>query len=257
MSKISVTMVTPSAPREKIWKELNVDYWTNDRICTGLGIDDKMYKIIYAFLEGELVRSGVLGDKFNHASIKRELQPVFTTTKEKYPTVFENVDPAWEEACLLHWAQRANNNCKRRRAGLMPSKKLCNSNPIVKPQPSNFAFGAVIFLFRKEKECYNEMCRPEDMISSSISSEEITVEHLEFDMFVQILKEDVNMDPESESIHCELYGLKGAKDQRCGSSRSWKAAISELHSYGLRYLQFFIRPNQSKSSVQVKKDMLT
>ena len=256
MSKISNTMIIHNASREEIWKELNVNYWTNDRIRIDLEIDEKTYKIIYAFLEGELIRSEVLNDKFNHVSIKRKLQSIFITIKDQYSTVFDNVDSTWKEACLLHWTQRVNNNCKRRRADLMSSKKSCNINSIIKSQAFNFAFDAVTFLFRKEKNCYNEMCRPEDMIISTIFTEKITMKHLKFDMFVQILKEDVNMNSESKSIHCELYGLEDAKNQRCDFFRFWKVAISEMYSYELRYLQFFIRSNQSKSSVQTKKDML-
>ena len=59
------------------------------------------------------------------------------------------------------------------------------------------------------------MCRSKNMIFSIIFIEKITMKHLKFNMFVQILKKNINMNFESKFIHCKLYKLKNIKNQRC------------------------------------------
>ena len=141
---------------EKIWKNLNVNYWINNRIRINLKIIEKTYKIIYVFLKKNLIKNKILNDKFNHVNIKKNCNRFLSHSKKNY-----NIQKRWfciKKTCLFHWIQKINNNCKKKRTNLISLKKLCNNNFIINFHLFNVVFDAIIFFFRKKKY-YNEMYR--------------------------------------------------------------------------------------------------
>jgi hypothetical protein len=225
--------------REEVWKELNIKYWTNDRIRTGLGIDKPMYHKIYAVLEAEINALGKLYEKINNITAKQALQPGFSRIIKMFPAVFEGVNLPWLEQCLIHWAQRYNNNRKRRQqtapgrmaidAGLIGNDALPRANPP--------AFGNVILEYTRRTAGRTMRCRPRDLLLLDIATMDITLDDLRFDLFLKVLREDIAFDAEIESIYCKS---KKTRKLECNTARLWKYALSEMYSLGITTILFVI-----------------
>ena len=232
-------MQSSEPSREAILRELNVKSWSVRRMCTGLDIDQKLYREIYAALDTEVRRCGAIRDKINNITTKQSLQPAFDIVYKQFPEVFEGVDCAWREECLTHWAQKCNNNRKRRKTTREEPLVVVASGEQAKRQRSALSppvFSNITVCVRRKGHNTMTMCRPQDLVlASNRGPTNIEIDDVQFDRFISVLVEDIQFDKATERI---LYKPGGGKALEITNERSWRGALLEMYSSGQARLTF-------------------
>jgi hypothetical protein len=156
-----------------------------------------------------------------------------------FPLVFEGVDSLWLEQCLIHCAQRCDNNKKGRRQTAPGRKALDNIRagsdviPLVNPP----AFGNVILEYTRRGAGRTMRCRPRDLLLLEIATVDITQDDLRFVLFLMVLHEDIASNAKIESTCCKF---KKTRTLECNTARLWKCALSEMYSLGITTILFVI-----------------
>ena len=236
---INMSQIADIFTWKKIWTELNVEYWTNERIRTELRIDQSIYNKIYAVLEAELSALGGSYEKINNITIKVVLQSDFARITKAFSFVFEEVNSIWLKQCLIHWIQRCNNNRKRRRRSNL--KQTMTISDII---DRNVTFRNVSRIFDNIILKYTRFgvertmrCKPRDLIFSNVVTSNIILNDLRFDLFVKILQKNLAFNVHRKFIFCRF---KRARLFECNTVRLWKCALSEMYTLNFTIVIFII-----------------
>ena len=215
--------------REIIWKAPRVEYWTNDRIMEGLGINRTTYRAIYGAFELELDNCPRLGKTINNITVKEQVLLTSAKVQKRFLDVFRGVDSSWLEECMMRWAQRINNNRKRRKVIDRPvPHPVCvfdDANPKTGARVQVAFEDVSIFCYRKTGGSFTAM-KPRILIGDSTPQNELKPDHLRYEMFIQQLKDKLDFDPKRESL---WYRPSHDKGYQISESDSWQIALSEMH----------------------------
>jgi hypothetical protein len=252
-----------SLQHEDFHNKPKVKNWDLTLIKTGLKVDDNGYNAIYAALEEELVNKSLFGLKLNTVARKRQLEYVLENVIQQFPDIFNSTPSKWTRKCLEALARKCNTNKRRRLPAANPSlpvnsessttlNERLSPSPLKrippKPQPkyilpTSNRFGNTMIFVRRNLGEQSTIFQPRDLMSEDKELEAISVNDLQFDIFVNMLQEEMAYDKAMETI---VYQCGDEDKVEIKNERVWRAALSEMFCRGSTRFTFDVERNQER-----------
>ena len=204
--------------------------WPMEYIKKGLQIDDETYRKICRTVVAELERMGILGAMLNSDACKEQIDSIVKPLLSSYPAVMTGLPLPWLQKCVRVIAQKCNYNRKRKTvrtgAGSQSSKQddrlpVCAANVTI-------PFIQTIEIINMENG-QSTCCRVHEILLKALSVTQVTVDDLDYDMFLDIIRDDVGYNAEQ---HILVHADGVSRSLRISNRRAWKAAIFEMNHKG-------------------------
>ena len=229
-------------------------------IKAGLSVDDKTYASIRTRLQREMSTLDLLGKRLNTGRNKKLLRVAFTNVYTAFNSTFHTVPSRWKEKCVTILAQRCNYNYQRRRIhskAVMPESTdsdlvsesnnvRCGFSPSTETsidaqvnQPAKPVSRTMIQVNKLSGEATS--CRPQDLVGEGRDKTTITVDDLDFNMFIGLVTRDLDYNAPGSMI---VYECAGAKDMPVTNEGQWKTALEEMWYAGVLRFCFILKDVQ-------------
>jgi len=249
--------------------EAKIKNWTISQIKTGLKLDNNGYNTIYTVLEEELRKEELLGLKLNTVARKKKLEKVLENIVKEYPALLHsNLSKKTERLCLEAFARRCNNNQRRRLketnpsplansdSGTTPNTCLTSLHPRPpSPQPhfprshstrlpvADNLLGKTAIFVQRNPGGQHTIYEPQDLIMEDKEIEAISINDLQFDIFVDMLREEMGY---NEAVDTIIYRFPDQKAVEIKSQRPWRVALREMFWAGWSRFTFDIEQSGAK-----------
>ncbi len=243
-----------SAPnaRSEVYPFMDPKNWSVELLQQGWNVDGKQYSAICSFLEKEMLKLDLLGQRLNTATQRKRLQEALNALQAKFEHVFSEVPQPWKDKSLLILAQKCNYNQKRRKKcrSRQPSEspsRTTQPDPTILPVQSistpiyvERPLTTTIIRITRLDNSRVTICRPKHLVAKTSNITQLSIDDLEFLIFKQILQEDIGYNVEKDTI---LYRRGGSEELKIQNERSWRVALEELHdvAVGDDHLLFYVK----------------
>src|SRR5438309_1838611 len=235
--------------------------WDLTLIKTGLKVDDNGYNAIYTALKEELVNQNLFGLMLNTVARKRQLEYVLENVIQRFPDIFNSIPSQWTRKCLEALARKCNTNKRRRLPTanlslLVDSESSTTSNKRLSPSSLkrvppksqskcipliNNRFGNTMVFVRRNSGKQSTIFQPRDLMIEDKELEAISVNDLQFDIFVKMLQEEIAYD---RAIDTLVYQCGDEDTVEIKNKRAWRAALSKMFCRGSTRFIFDVERNQ-------------
>ena len=199
--------------------------WSIQYIKASLSVDDKIYIFIRTRLQREISTLNLLGKRLNTGRNKKLLQVAFTNVYTVFNSTFHTVPSRWKKKYVTILAQRYNYNYQRRRIyskAVIPestdSDLVSKSNNVrcgfsfftetsidaQVNQPAKSVSRTIIQVNKLSGEATSY--RPQDLVGEGKDKTTITMDNLDFNIFIGLVIRDLDYNAPGSIIVYEYAG---------------------------------------------------
>jgi hypothetical protein len=235
---------------------------TKDTLKRDLRLTNEQYNTIYYDVEIKMSTRGLLGQPLRSLTSKAQIRQISNEISNEFPSVFLGLPENLRTKYVKQLAQRCSHNATRRTNKTVLTRQITTGNPVlphfsvahyppagipkaIRQEGTPRSYGTTTILIRRAADEEPIIIPTRKLATGKNDALDIRVDDLSFDTFVDMLGQDINFDPKSETL-CYYVGDKiaGGRIQLVNEEK-WRSAVEDMFLQEMDRFSFTIEQRRT------------